>query len=120
MNEYRIVLPYPPTVNTYWRHARGRHYISKQGRQYRTEVIALIARKGLTLCLKSKLRVKVRVHVPDRRKRDLDNLLKAPLDALVHAGMIADDSVIDDLHIIRGEQVQGGRREIIITEQEAA
>ncbi|MEA9446330.1 hypothetical protein SK355_14415 [Candidatus Fukatsuia symbiotica] len=42
------------------------------------------------------------------------------MDALVHAGMIADDSVIDDLHIIRGEQVKGGRMEIIITEQEAA
>ncbi|WP_339057369.1 RusA family crossover junction endodeoxyribonuclease [Candidatus Regiella endosymbiont of Tuberolachnus salignus] len=120
MNPYRLVLPYPPTLNSYWRHDRGKNYISKKGRQYRTEVMALIARESLALRLTSKLCVKVWVHVPDRRKRDLDNLLKAPLDALVQAGMIADDSLIDDLHIIRAEPVKGGKLEIRITEREVA
>lgn len=39
--------------------------------------------------------------MPDRRARDLDNLCKAPLDALVKAGVMADDSLIVDLRIYR-------------------
>ena len=32
---------------------------------------------------------------PDRRRRDLDNLLKPALDALQHAGVYEDDSQVD-------------------------
>ena len=34
--------------------------------------------------------------MPDKRVRDLDNLLKAPLDALTRAGFWVDDSQIAD------------------------
>jgi Holliday junction resolvase RusA-like endonuclease len=34
---------------------------------------------------------------PDRRKRDIDNLAKPILDALTHAGVWVDDSVVADL-----------------------
>jgi crossover junction endodeoxyribonuclease RusA len=53
---------------------------------------------------------------PDRRRRDIDNMLKAPLDAMQHAGVIEDDSLIDDLHIIRQEPIKGGRLVVEITE----
>jgi Holliday junction resolvase RusA-like endonuclease len=46
-------------------------------------------------------RVVVEVYVPDRRKRDLDNLHKGILDSLTHAGVWGDDSQIDDLRIYR-------------------
>jgi crossover junction endodeoxyribonuclease RusA len=39
---------------------------------------------------------------PDNRRRDLDNLLKATLDAMQHAGLYDDDSQIDSLKITRG------------------
>ncbi|WP_413730822.1 RusA family crossover junction endodeoxyribonuclease [Sodalis sp. RH22] len=120
MSKYRIFLPYPPTVNTYWRHARGRNYISEKGTRYRAEVIAIILRERLDIKLTSRLKVKLLASVPDRRIRDIDNLFKAPLDALVHGGMINDDGQIDDLRIIRGERVKGGALEIVITELEAA
>jgi Holliday junction resolvase RusA-like endonuclease len=38
-------------------------------------------------------------HPPNRRKRDLDNLLKAPLDAMAHAGVYDDDGQIVRLSI---------------------
>lgn len=38
-------------------------------------------------------------HFPDLRRRDLDNLLKAPLDALTASGMWDDDSQIHALAI---------------------
>ncbi len=46
---------------------------------------------------------------PDRRRRDLDNLLKSVLDALEHAGVYADDSQIDLLVTKRREVVPNGR-----------
>lgn len=36
---------------------------------------------------------------PDRRRRDIDNLLKPLLDLLVRSGLLADDSFVHDLHI---------------------
>jgi crossover junction endodeoxyribonuclease RusA len=36
---------------------------------------------------------------PDKRRRDLDNLLKALSDALVDAGVLADDSGAQEIHL---------------------
>ena len=56
--------------------------------------------------------VRITAYPPDRRRRDLDNLLKSLLDALQHTGIIADDSNVIDLHIVRGAYRQGGSCEI--------
>ena len=40
---------------------------------------------------------------------DLDNTLKAILDALMKAGMYDDDSQIEYIEIARGEKVDGGK-----------
>ena len=55
-------------------------------------------------------RISVRVDAapPDRRVRDLDNISKALLDALTHAGVWRDDSQIDDLRIVRCDPERGG------------
>ncbi|EPM5114232.1 RusA family crossover junction endodeoxyribonuclease, partial [Shigella flexneri] len=45
----------------------------------------------------------------DKRRRDLDNILKAPLDALTHAGVLMDDEQFDEINIVRGQPVSGGR-----------
>lgn len=55
------------------------------------------------------LAVHVTVHPPDRRRRDLDNAMKALLDALAHGGAYEDDSQIDRLEIVRGAVVPGGK-----------
>ncbi|NBW20709.1 MAG: RusA family crossover junction endodeoxyribonuclease [Caulobacteraceae bacterium] len=47
------------------------------------------------------VRVVIEAFPPDRRKRDLDNILKSLLDALTHAGVWEDDSQIEDLRIYR-------------------
>ncbi len=116
MKEYKLSLPYPPTVNTYWRHARGRNYISEKGTRYRSEVIAIILNSKLRLRLNGRLKISIIAHVPDKRVRDIDNLFKAPLDALVHAGMINDDGQVDDLHIVHGRQIAGGLFKMVISE----
>ena len=100
-------LPYPPSANTYWRSVKGRVLISKEGREYRKKVAFAVGGKGMLLS--GRLNVKIDVYVPDKRRRDLDNLNKALLDSMTHAGVWIDDSQIDDLQIIRRMVEPGGR-----------
>ena len=107
MTQHTLILPWPPSVNTYWRQFRGRAILSKAGRQYRDVAVAA-ARAQHVPTLKGRLSVTLHVMPPDKRRRDLDNLPKGVLDALTHAEVYEDDSQIDDLHIIRGERHEGG------------
>lgn len=109
-----LSLPWPPSVNTYWRHPTrgklaGRHLISEEGRAYRDRVQAEVLSQARGQRIDGQLAVHIAAHPPDRRRRDLDNLLKALLDALTHAGIWADDSDIDDLRIVRAGVQPGGR-----------
>jgi crossover junction endodeoxyribonuclease RusA len=52
---------------------------------------------------------------PDRRRRDLDNILKASLDSLTHAHIYADDELIDVLIVRRCDQQKDGQLRIRIT-----
>lgn len=99
-----LMLPYPPSVNHYWRSCRGRVFISKAGLTYRAQVAAIARSQGQgAKPLAGRLIMGVVTHAPDNRKRDLDNVLKALLDALAKARVYNDDSQIDDLRIVRGD-----------------
>lgn len=103
-----LELPWPPTVNTYWRRVvvgrSVRTLISKRGRQYATKVAAIVRKAGKGT-IRRRCAVTIEVYPPDRRRRDLDNLLKAPLDALVKAGALEDDSLIDWIQVERKQVV---------------
>lgn len=105
-----FTVPFPPALNTYYRHVGPRVLISAKGRAYRADVLAApevwTARRWPA---QSRLGVRLTACPPDRRRRDLDGLFKALLDALTHAGIWADDSQIDRLTIMRGPVVKGGR-----------
>ena len=114
-----ITLPWPPSVNQYWRHPSsgplaGRHLISEKGRDYRTKVLNWLTVKGHRHQLADRLDVSILCYPPDRRRRDLDNVLKAALDALVFAGVMLDDSQIDRLSIERREVHEPGHLKIKI------
>lgn len=109
----KFSLPWPPTVNHYWRrvmiNGKPRTLISKAGRQYRktaVSVLRLIAFNGAVR--KGSIAVHIDAFPPDRRARDLDNLPKAVLDAITHAQVWDDDSQVDDLRIVRKQVVKGG------------
>lgn len=91
-------LPYPPSVNNYWKRGPRGMYLSELARAYRQRVIAII---GDPPCFSGKLAVAVVLSPPDRRKRDIDNVLKSLLDCLAHAGVYEDDSQIVELTIRR-------------------
>jgi len=68
-----ITLPYPPSVNHYWRHYRGRTVISREGRAFRDEVRALLAPAGDGKEPPNDGRIALAMDAfpPDRRRRDL-------------------------------------------------
>lgn len=118
-----MTLPWPPSVNSYWRHPTrgplaGRHLISEEGRKFRNYVCDFARVNGITAQFDGRLAITVRAYPPDRRRRDLDNILKATLDSLTHAAVIEDDSQFDDIRIVRQSLVKGGKLEIMITELE--
>lgn len=107
----KLILPFPPSVNTYWRHPSkgplaGRHLISEAGRKYRETVQRLIR---VASPMDARLAVLITAHMPDRRRRDLDNIPKSILDALTHAGLWLDDEQIDVLTIARADVIKGGQ-----------
>lgn len=89
----KLSLPFPPSVNTYWRHVGKRVLVSKKGREYQAAVSALLNRKNIETH-EGDLIVDIRLVPPDRRRRDVDNSLKALLDALQFGGAYLDDSQI--------------------------
>lgn len=103
-----LELPYPPTVNTYYRQFRGKTLISEKGRAYRLAVVRLLQTKRFKKLGKARVRMLVEVYPPDARRRDLDNIFKALCDALAYAGVYEDDGQIDDLRVIRKDKWGGG------------
>ena len=104
-----IELPWPPSVNHVWRRVGSKTLLSAQGRSY-SEAVGqhCLMRKIAGAQLSGRLSVRILVNPPDRRRRDIDNLTKVPLDALTHAGVWEDDSQIDELYIRRDAVMTGG------------
>jgi crossover junction endodeoxyribonuclease RusA len=118
MSEHQAIeltLPWPPSVNTYWRNVNGKTLISKEGRLYRQAVREQVNDQNGVQSLAGRLSVSIVAHVPDQRRRDLDNLLKAVLDGMTHAGVWLDDSQIDELQIRRGPI--GGMLKVSVLEE---
>jgi Holliday junction resolvase RusA-like endonuclease len=103
-----LELPYPPSINHYWRRVGARTLISREGRRFRRRVVAILAARRVEP-LTGPLAVEVEVHPPDDRRRDVDNVQKSLLDALQHGGAYADDSQIVRLAIAKCDPVTGGK-----------
>lgn len=117
---HRLVLPWPPSINHYWRHVMIgkaiRTLISAEGREYKNAVAAACMEQNAPRGLKNRIAVSIQLSPPDRRRRDIDNSLKALLDSLTYAHVWDDDSQIDDIRIYRASCVQNGQAVVDISE----
>lgn len=108
----RFTLPYPPSGNRYWRHARGRTYLS-------AEAVAYIADAGKE-AIRQRVRplagnvvVSLTVYRPAKRG-DLDNTAKVLLDAMNGIAW-TDDKQIVELHLYRNEDKKNPRVEVEVS-----
>lgn len=83
-------------------------------KKYVEDVGYLILQQKLKPLVSSRLRLELVMYPPDNKKRDLDNILKAILDALQHANLYADDFHIQQLYIERGEVRRFGEVEFTL------
>ena len=111
-------LPWPPTINSYYKVTQhGQRYLDVKVREFRSAVELAVHEQCPTLDkLTEPLFMEVYLFPPDNRKRDLDNYMKGLLDALTEAGIWADDSLINQLHIYRGVTVKPGSVRVEIAE----
>ena len=63
-------LPYPPSINHYWRRVGPRTLISREGRRFRERVLAILASHRVEP-LVGPLAVEVEIYPPDNRRRPL-------------------------------------------------
>ena len=108
-----------PTINHYWKHKVigkfAKVYVSSEGVEFKRAVKWIVSELGLET-LTGRLMVDIVLFFPTLANNDIDNRLKACLDALTEAGAWVDDSQIDQLTVRRGEKTKGGMMLVEITE----
>lgn len=118
MTELMLELPFPPSVNHYWRHVvfgkRVATIISKKGREYSAAVAGDVLYQDAALHITDPVEVDILLHAPNNRRRDLDNHAKAIFDAIVKAGVIADDSQVRVLHMAWSHNHPRGSAKVVI------
>lgn len=107
----QLTLPYPPSNNRYYRHHHGRVLLSREGRAYRLEVLALRPREGWPM--KGSVRLTLEVYPPTRWGQDLDNIPKAICDALQHSKVIENDQQVDELRVLR--RLKDGNPRVVVS-----
>lgn len=104
----QIELPWPPSANQMYRHVGYKVLISERGRKYRAQVAEAHARAGSPR-LEGLLSLKMLAFPPDNRRRDIDNLCKGLVDALMLCGLFQDDSQIVRLVVEKKGVTEGGK-----------
>lgn len=105
VSEITFHIPYPPSTNKVWRHTSRGVFLTEHGREYRKQVALRVMEQSIPRwehSIRGRLSLEVNASCPRMvRRRDLDNLLKASLDALQACGVIEDDEHIDRITIER-------------------
>ncbi len=107
----RITLPIPPSANSYWRIFRNRILLSAEARKYKA-VAALIGKRILHEPLDGNVAVFLHVYRA-RRIGDLDNFLKATLDAC-RGVLFEDDKQVTEIHAYRNDDPKRPRVDVVV------
>lgn len=109
----RLVLPFPPSVNHSTRHANGVHYLSAEHKAF-IRAVKTITQQVRAPVFNGRVRVEIVLYPENRRRWDLDNRIKATLDALQKAGVFADDEQVDELSVSRVQDTKRGEALVTI------
>jgi crossover junction endodeoxyribonuclease RusA len=113
MHEQEFILPFPPSVNEHlasfvFRNKKGRYQArqiaTKKWRDYlQTAAWELIKQNRNNF--KGEVSVEIQVYPPDKRRRDLDNIVKAVFDSLTQSGTVEDDFYINKHSVERKKEL---------------
>ena len=91
----QVVLPIPPSANMIWRIGRGRMYKSGQYLAWLAAAEVEFLAQGPWDKFEEKTPYRVEIFAAIDRRRDIDNLIKPILDAMLKAGLTPDDAYAD-------------------------
>lgn len=112
-----VRLPLPPSTNNLYINRGKKRVISERYRAWRQAAgWALIEQSPKAV--NGDFDLWLYVEWPDKRRRDLDNHLKAVLDLLVSHQLVEDDSRCQAMHIYRG--LKGKECVVRVCERKAA
>jgi crossover junction endodeoxyribonuclease RusA len=92
----QLHLPYPPSANNLWTR-------TKRGMRRTDEYLAWLDEAGWRVkeqragAIRGPYKISINAVRPDKRQRDLDNILKPCSDVLQHVGVIENDSLCEML-----------------------
>lgn len=101
ITQIELTLPYPPTINHYLKRSGSKTYLSAQARGFRCRVKIAWMEAGRPSFEKgSCLKLELYIYHPDKRRRDISNLIKITEDAM-QGYLFDDDYNIFELHVYR-------------------
>lgn len=113
-----LKLPYPPSVNVYWRKRGNITYLSKKGRQFKTAVAEYVSEHNVRKFGSKAVEVCIILNPRSRSGfMDIDNCCKAVLDSCQDAGVFDDDNQVVRLVVERGVYTKGGACLVFVNER---
>lgn len=95
-----VFLPFPPSVNNLFKNVGRSRKPSADYLAWQEEAGWALKGAGAHRSrVSGAVRIDLLLSPPDKRRRDLDNLAKAPLDLIVKHGLIEDDSKVTELRL---------------------
>ncbi len=110
-----LELPWPVSLNAYWRICQGRLIVSSQARAYRQKV-CYMAYKLRRAYWDKRVSMHIEAYPPDKRCRDIDNLLKITLDSLQEAKIYENDNQVERILLERKSIEKPGKIVISFSE----
>lgn len=99
--ELKFVIPIPISLNNaYNQNKSGRRFLTSEGKGYKRDVSLIVrsalARSNFEPPENARFGVSLIIHFADSRRRDLDNCIKLPLDAIAET-IGFDDTCVDEI-----------------------
>jgi crossover junction endodeoxyribonuclease RusA len=107
--ELRLDLPWPPSINHYWRRAGKVIHVSTEGTRFSRRCGIAVRGQFGAAPIDRPVAVLIEAWGPRRGWGDVDNRCKPLLDALTKAELWTDDKLVRDLRIVDRGRCDGGR-----------
>lgn len=108
----KLTLPFPPSANRYWRHARNMIYVSKEAQDYRDVVFGCFIEQfpdvSLPMIVDRPVSLHIVAYMPST-ERDLENSTKVLFDALQNV-LYVDDIQVHHYEVTRHEAMPPKRK----------
>ena len=109
---WACLLPYPPSVNRLWRYTSRGVYRTKSYTDWLSLAGAEInVRPGI----EEPCKLEIKACPPDKRRRDIDNIIKPLMDCLEENCVIQNDSLVHELAVCWDYTIEKATVYLILT-----